>query len=475
MRVQMLGTGSADGWPNPFCTCRSCASQRATGHHRGSTAALVDQAILIDCGPTVAAAAAQAGIDLRSVEHVLITHGHPDHLAPALLLWRQWIDGLGALHLWGPAGALELCTHWIAPGAPVHLHPVQPGDHVDLPVQGHGANYRLSVYPAAHAHGDGDALAQEAVLFGLADPDGRRLLYATDTGRLPPGSLRALHGMAFDLALVDATFGTFPDHGTGHLDLATLPVFLDELRAVGALTPASDVIAVHLSHHNPPADELQALLAPMGARIVDDLAQVSVPTPPLRLRHLILGGARSGKSRYAEALANEHPRVTYVATAAGQPGDAEWAERVRLHRQRRPAHWRTEETADLPAALRATHADGLVLVDCIGMWLTAQLDAAGAWSEDPAEVARARAAVLAAVDDLLEGLAACPGSVLMVTNEVGMDVVPATSSGRLFRDLLGTVNARLAAHCAEVTLVVAGRPLPLPRTPPAGPDPASEG
>ncbi|MFM8352411.1 MAG: MBL fold metallo-hydrolase, partial [Actinomycetales bacterium] len=241
MKVRLLGTGSADGWPNPFCTCHSCDSQRSQGRRRNSTAALVDEVILIDCGPTVASAAAQAGIDLRGVQHILITHAHPDHLAPALLLWRQWIPGLHPLHLWGPAQALALCQDWLAPKTPVRLHPVQPGDQIELevfdprelvpgsPTPGTGdapargpQPYRVSVHAAAHHHGNGDVLAQEAVLFGLHAPDATSLLYATDTGVLPPSVLAGLGGQTFDLALVDATFGPYLDHRTGHLDFQTL-------------------------------------------------------------------------------------------------------------------------------------------------------------------------------------------------------------------------------------------------------------
>ena len=82
MRIHLLGTGSADGWPNPFCHCDSCESERANGRSRTSSAALVDGVILIDAGPTATNAASRAGVGLGRVEHVLITHGHPDHLAP---------------------------------------------------------------------------------------------------------------------------------------------------------------------------------------------------------------------------------------------------------------------------------------------------------------------------------------------------------------------------------------------------------
>ena len=95
--------------------------------------------------------------------------------------------------------------------------------------------------------------------------------------------------------------------------------------------------------------------------------------------HLVLGGVRSGKSRHAELLLADAPTCTYVA-----PGpvldDADWAARVAAHRARRPAGWRTAETADLAAALRA-HPDDPALVDCLGTWVTRLLDDAGAWDD----------------------------------------------------------------------------------------------
>lgn len=171
-------------------------------------------------------------------------------------------------------------------------------------------------------------------------------------------------------------------------------------------------------------------------------------------RTLVLGGARSGKSGYAEGLLAAEPDVTYVATAADRPDDAEWQERVRLHQVRRPAGWRTEEGADLPALLTA--ASGPVLVDCISLWLTGVLDACDCWT-DPAGLATARDSY----DELLEAWSATQARTVLVSSEVGWGVVPSSSSGRLFRDELGRLNAALAAAADEVVLVVAGLPLRL--------------
>jgi len=171
---------------------------------------------------------------------------------------------------------------------------------------------------------------------------------------------------------------------------------------------------------------------------------------------LVLGGARSGKSRYAEQLLRSRDDVVYVAPGpVPGTGDIEWADRVAAHRSRRPGSWRTLETDDLAGALRA--ATGPVLVDCLATWLTSVVDAIGAWDDRE----RASACVDTRTRELLEAWSAATVDVVAVTNEVGMAVVPATASGRLFRDELGRLNAAVSAASDRVVLVVAGRVLDL--------------
>jgi len=169
---------------------------------------------------------------------------------------------------------------------------------------------------------------------------------------------------------------------------------------------------------------------------------------------LVTGGVRSGKSRHAEELLAGRGQVTYVA-----PGpvvdDPDWADRIAAHRARRPAGWTTVEGSDLAAALE--RADGPVLVDCLGTWLTAVLDEAELWEEPSAAATEHLEGLL---DDVVGALGRRTDAVL-VTNEVGLGVVPEHRSGRLFRDLLGLVNQRVAAACDEVHLVIAGRVLVL--------------
>lgn len=184
-----------------------------------------------------------------------------------------------------------------------------------------------------------------------------------------------------------------------------------------------------------------------GLRNPAALVIESGAAPATTRRVLVLGGSRSGKSAVAESLLAGRDGVTYVATAPPRPDDAEWDDRITRHRARRPAHWHTLETGDLAAALRGP---GPLLVDSITTWLARVMDETGVWAADeltPAFTER--------VDDAVAAWRNTPDAVL-VSDEVGSGVVPATRSGRLFRDALGELNQRLAAVADEVQLVTAG-------------------
>ncbi|MFK2912092.1 bifunctional adenosylcobinamide kinase/adenosylcobinamide-phosphate guanylyltransferase [Pseudomonas sp. 3HC3] len=166
------------------------------------------------------------------------------------------------------------------------------------------------------------------------------------------------------------------------------------------------------------------------------------------MRNLILGGARSGKSRLAEqlAMASGLP-VTYIATS--QPLDGEMNERVLLHRQRRPDDWGLiEEPLALAAVLRAEAAEGrCLLVDCLTLWLTNLL-----MLEDDQRLAEERDALLACLEQL-------PGTLILVSNETGLGVVPMGELTRRYVDLAGWLHQAVAERCQRVVLTVAGLPL----------------
>lgn len=167
---------------------------------------------------------------------------------------------------------------------------------------------------------------------------------------------------------------------------------------------------------------------------------------------LIIGGARSGKSRYAEQQAQQAQTggqtVTYIATSEAR--DDEMRERIAHHRQRRPADWRTvEEPRQLVEALRRqAAADRCLLVDCLTLWLTnVLLDES--------------LACAAEVDRLVAELPTLPGCILLVSNEVGWGIVPENALARRFRDEQGRLNQRIAEIADQVTLVAAGLPMRL--------------
>jgi adenosyl cobinamide kinase/adenosyl cobinamide phosphate guanylyltransferase len=171
--------------------------------------------------------------------------------------------------------------------------------------------------------------------------------------------------------------------------------------------------------------------------------------------HLLLGGARSGKSRYAVEQAQvTGGSVAVVATARAL--DDDMTARIARHRAERPARWATiEEPHDLPAACRrAARSYDVVVIDCITVWVSNLMER----GDDDA-------LVLAAADDLAKMLRERLVSVILASNEVGQGVHPPTELGRRFRDLLGLVNQRLAAAADRVTLMVAALPLTVKDTP----------
>ena len=176
------------------------------------------------------------------------------------------------------------------------------------------------------------------------------------------------------------------------------------------------------------------------------------------MRTLVLGGIRSGKSEWAEeAIATSLPpgeAVRYLASglsAFGLSGhtDPDWAQRVEQHRSRRPEHWSTVETEDIATELRRSPGTP-TLIDDLGGWLTCTLDRQQAWENG---------SVAAAVQDVVAAVGEFGSTLVLVSPEVGLTVVPPTASGRRFADELGTLNQRVAAVCDRVVLMVAGQPL----------------
>lgn len=416
MELTLLGTGAPSGLPRPDCPCAVCAT--ATGENaRAATSLLVDGAVLLDLTPGIAFAAARAGQTLSGVRQVLLSHPHN-----------------------GPA--LEVPTGLPAPGrapdgselALISGHRVRA-----VPVDAPGSGYEVTAPDTGTAHST------------LPRPGGShaRLLYLPP-GCAPAGPLNEANGA-----------GRRP-YAMVLLDVLGRPDALAKLRATGAVDATTDVVAVHIDHTVLQGAELHRRLAAAGARAVPDSTTLhvgdhrTVPEPPRRT--LVLGGARSGKSVEAERRLATFPEVVYVATGGTRADDPEWAARIGVHRERRPAAWHTVETDD-PLPLLAEDGPPL-LVDCLALWLTHAMDAVGAWDDDTWASGGERA-----LRDRVEALAAAVRgtrrTVVAVSNEVGSGVVPATASGRRFRDELGRLNALVAEECEQVLLVTAGQALML--------------
>lgn len=165
---------------------------------------------------------------------------------------------------------------------------------------------------------------------------------------------------------------------------------------------------------------------------------------------LVLGGVRSGKSRYAQQLGESANHVVYIATAEVRD-DEEMKAKIQRHQSDRPNHWTTiEETVELASAIRsAPLGTELILIDCLTLFASNLLERFGEYTT----------AGHTEVNALCESLVSPPSSIVLVSNEVGSGVVPAYSLGRRFRDLNGEINQRVAAQADNVVLMVAGLPL----------------
>ncbi|MFI6511429.1 bifunctional adenosylcobinamide kinase/adenosylcobinamide-phosphate guanylyltransferase [Streptosporangium sp. NPDC050855] len=324
----------------------------------------------------------------------------------------------------------------MAPDGPApHAAPGAPVPHGDLPSSG-----VVVLPPPARPLPPGYRARSGPDGLTVTTPDGLRILYAAALPALPFPYAATGPAEELDMVLVDV------------LDR---PERLGDLRRRGLVGERTHVVAVDVDHRVPAEAELARRTALWGVRTVPDGTVIDLrdppptsPSPPRRT--LLLGGSRSGKSAEAELRLAAEPDVLYVATGPSGEGDPEWSRRVRAHRDRRPTHWGTAETTDLAGILRS--AASPLLIDGLGTWITAVFDECGAWSGG-----EGLDAVAARCDELVAAWRQTRVRVVAVSDEVGLGVVPHTSSGRMFRDALGRLNQRLSMESEDVGLVVAGR------------------
>jgi adenosylcobinamide kinase/adenosylcobinamide-phosphate guanylyltransferase len=406
MDLHLAGTGPATGFPVPGCGCAACAV--------GAAGALSPRT-----------ASRSVGLPPRRPAQLRLGGDAPAG-------YRFDVDGV--VH--DRAG---------------QSHPLRPGDRLERP--------GITV----HALGRAPGAAGPALLIRADEQP--PVLWAPQAGQLSTPVVNDLAGTELGFAILGPAAESDPTQ-----PLADRPPLLDcavalaQLRRAGSVTGRTECLLIGAGHRQGDPAWLTACLAHWGARAPLDQARFDGTRfdglnarPTLGGRTLVLGGAASGKSSLAEHLLTAEPEVLYTATGPivdlrSRP-DAEWAERVSRHRERRPSWWQTEETHEVAALL--AKAEQPVLLDSIGTWLTGVLDRAGAWPGRPGW----RLKLAAETDDLIRAWRARRAPLVAVTDEVGWGVVPATVAGRLFRDELGRLNRRLADESERVLVVVAGRVL----------------
>lgn len=257
MEVLLLGTGAADGIPNVFCRCRTCNDYRERGELRTPTSVLVDGRLLIDPGPEATRQVSRYGRDLSGLAAILAGHAHDDHLDPSLLMHRGWVTS-SPLEVAGPEPVIAITSKWLDPDQEaVRLRVLTAGDEVEL------AGYRVLAIAANHyAFG-------EALCYWISDASSA-LLYLTDTGPLSASALDALAGRRADLVLLEETFGDITDRTDHHHHLLSFAQTVTSLRERAVVDDATQVLAIHLGHDNPPLAELRDQLARCGARALPD-------------------------------------------------------------------------------------------------------------------------------------------------------------------------------------------------------------
>jgi L-ascorbate metabolism protein UlaG (beta-lactamase superfamily) len=254
LRIRFLGTAAAEGIPAPFCECPTCTHARIHGGKdlRMRTAALINNDLLVDCGPDLVAAAQRFGLTLSGVETLLVTHAHSDHLLPGNLHWRApgfRLTPVRPLHVFGPGPVTRMLrrdAEWpaLVEKGEIALTTVRAGQSWK------SGSYRITAVPATH-YGN-----QAALLYVVSD-GARKLFYAADSGPLTERGWQIVATQApFDAVLMEETMGPTETWGEHH----SFETFLEAHRrfvAEGWLTDAACFVAFHFSHFsNPPHAEL---------------------------------------------------------------------------------------------------------------------------------------------------------------------------------------------------------------------------
>ena len=219
MKVQLLGTAAADGWPNPFCTCDSCEDSRLNGVVRAQSSALIDERIFIECGPELPRNAERHQVLLKEIEHLVVTHGHWDHCSGIPLTLRSLQQSVSS----------DSQVEWIEA---LPFRPIALGEYVVVPLL---ANH--------------ESFGEAGILPLITDGDSY-VLWATDIGPLPDETIRALSTHPLDLIFLDETWGELSGPHSDHLNLNSFWGTIAQLKNCGAITKKTHISPIHMSHRN---------------------------------------------------------------------------------------------------------------------------------------------------------------------------------------------------------------------------------
>jgi len=263
MKLLLLGTAAAEGYPGLFCECEHCQAARAAGgkNLRLRTSALISADLLIDPEPDLLTCVHRYQLSLSRLRAVLVTHFHDDHWLTSNFLFRhKWFRGqeLSPLHIYGgprlekEIAALCQVHDFKLEDLAVELHPLQPFEEFSA------GDYRIKALPSSHTP------ATEPYIYAIAQ-NNRRLIYATDTGPLQEETWQGLAGFDADLLMLEYTLGDIPSDQTAtHLNREDFFATVARMKKEGALAPTGKVVAFHFSHHRIPLHE--ALTADLAAQ-----------------------------------------------------------------------------------------------------------------------------------------------------------------------------------------------------------------
>ncbi len=278
MDITILGSGGGSGIPNAFCRCANCEAARLAGgkNLRNGPAVLVNDDLLMDCGPDVRPGVRRLGLRLTELRTLVITHRHADHLDPWFFWERRGVDDteLPPLTVYAPPDALAAVFDFYQRRVGLDRAALEARTRtVWQPVQAGtmtlAGRYRLSFFPAAH--GAGEAESMEAVLVGVSDSRAS-YLHGYDTGPLPAGTWAMLAGHRFDAVALDSCLGLQQDFDTPeHMSGRQVIEHAARLRQEGILKPGGIVLATHFVHHSPGThDDLVAYYGPHGITVAYD-------------------------------------------------------------------------------------------------------------------------------------------------------------------------------------------------------------